>query len=48
MLALLCRSVAPQMSLADAIKDWGCLRRKMAEPPRKRTLQREEVWNFFG
>jgi hypothetical protein len=41
MLGLLCRCIIPKMSLADAIEQWQALRHRLAEPPRRRELQRK-------
>lgn len=42
MLGLLCRCVAPNLRLADAIGQWQALRYRLAEPPRRRVLQRQK------
>jgi len=47
MLILLCRSVAPALSLTNAISNWH-LRRMLAEPPRRRVLQRERLFELIG
>ena len=48
MLGLLCRCVAPNLQLADAISQWQALRYRLAEPPRRRKLQREQGREFLS
>jgi hypothetical protein len=48
MLTLLCRSVTPLLSLTLAIDNWQRLRRKLAEPPRRRGTQREQIRNLMS
>lgn len=48
MLGLLCRCVAPNLQLADAISQWQALRYRLAEPPRRRKLQRARGLEFLS
>jgi hypothetical protein len=48
MLILLCRSVTPALSLVSAVENWEHLRQKLADPPRKRSLQRKHMRDFLS
>ena len=40
---LLKRSLLPRMLLHEAVKNWHAIRRRLAEPPRKRIKQRRKL-----
>ena len=48
MLYLLCRALTPAMNLLDAIQQWDQVRHQLAEPPRKRPLQRVKAHNILS
>lgn len=43
MLAVLRRALVSRLSLTDAVSQWDYLRQVLAEPPRRRRLQRAIV-----
>lgn len=46
MLELLCRAVLPNLSLAQALAQWDCVRYQLAEPPRRRK-RKIDAWMTY-
>ena len=48
MLALFNRAVLPNLSLSDALSEWDNIAYRLAEPPRKRQRQSENVRSILS
>jgi len=47
MLHLLSAAINPTISLEHALHRWDHIARRLAEPPRRRQLQRETLWELL-